>query len=135
MCYTIVTERERDPEPLPRDARRGCRGRKAQASRREFSREGTLKTSKKGLTKSTGSVTIRPSKEVRETKSRKVLRITFPASIDQTLFAWDGYLRGYKATHESLTVTLVEIQRRTERRDLARVARVIYGATTETLVR
>ena len=69
------------------------------------------------------------------TKSRKVLRITFPASIDQTLFFWDGNVRGYEASNESLTVTLVEVQRRTERRDMARKARWIYGATTETLVR
>lgn len=72
---------------------------------------------------------------MRETKTRKVLKITFPASIDQTLFAWDGHLRGYEAHHESLTVTLVEVQRRTERRDMARKARWMYGATTETLVR
>ena len=69
------------------------------------------------------------------TKSRKVLRITFPESIDQTLFFWDGNARGFKATHESLTVSLVEVQRRSERSEMARKARVIYGATTETLIR
>ncbi len=69
------------------------------------------------------------------TKTRKVLRITFPASIDQTLFFWDGHAHGYKAQNESLTVSLVEVQRRTERRDMARKARWMYGATTETLVR
>ena len=68
------------------------------------------------------------------TKSRKVLRITFPTSFTQTLFLWDGNMVGYKVRHESLTVSLVEVQRRTERRDLARKAR-FYGATTETLVR
>ena len=68
------------------------------------------------------------------TKSRKVLRITFPTSFTQTLFLWDGQLVGYKVRHESLTVSLVEVQSRTERRDLARKAR-FYGATTETLVR
>lgn len=72
---------------------------------------------------------------VRETKSRKVLKITFPASIDQTLFFWDGNARGYKATNESLTVSLVEVQRRSERSEMARKARFMYGATTETLVR
>lgn len=72
---------------------------------------------------------------VRETKSRKVLKITFPASIDQTLFFWDGNARGYKATHESLTVSLVKVQRRSERSEMARKARFMYGATTETLVR
>ena len=71
---------------------------------------------------------------VRGTKTRKVLKITFPASIDQTLFRWDGNTTGYKAVDESLTVTLVEVQRRTERRDMARKARWIYGATTETLI-
>lgn len=69
------------------------------------------------------------------TKARKVLKITFPASIDQTLFFWDGNAHGYKAQHVSLTVSLVEVQRRTERRDMARKARWMYGATTETLVR
>ena len=74
-------------------------------------------------------------KEVGNTKTRKVLKITFPASIDQTLFFWDGNARGYKATNESLTVSLVEVQRRSERSEMARKARWIYGATTETLVR
>ena len=74
-------------------------------------------------------------KEVGNTKTRKVLKITFPASIDQTLFFWDGNARGYKATNESLTVSLVEVQRRSERSEMARRARWIYGATTETLVR
>ena len=72
---------------------------------------------------------------MRETKTRKVLKITFPASIDQTLFFWDGNVRGYKATNESLTVSLVEVQRRSERSAIARKARWMYGATTETLVR
>jgi hypothetical protein len=74
-------------------------------------------------------------KEVGNTKTRKVLKITFPASIDQTLFFWDGNAHGYKATNESLTVSLVEVQRRSERSEMARKARWIYGATTETLVR
>ena len=69
------------------------------------------------------------------TKSRKVLRITFPTSMSDTLFAWDGNTMGYKVTHESLTVMLVEVQRRSERSEMARKARWIYGATTETLVR
>ena len=68
-------------------------------------------------------------------KSRKVLRITFPTSMSQTLFFWDGNARGYKAKHESLTVSLVEVQRRRERSEMARKARWIYNATTETLVR
>ena len=72
---------------------------------------------------------------VRGTKTRKVLKITFPASIDQTLFFWDGNARGHKAHHESLTVSLVEVQRRSERSEMARKARWMYGATTETLVR
>lgn len=71
---------------------------------------------------------------MRETKSRKVLRITFPTSMRSTLFRWDGNTIGYKAKDESLTVLLVEVQRRTERRDMARKARWIYGAETETLV-
>lgn len=62
------------------------------------------------------------------------MRITFPEGIDQTLFAWDGNTRGYKVTNVSLTEILVEVQRRTERRDMARKARWIYGAATETLV-
>ena len=69
------------------------------------------------------------------TKTRKVLRITFPTSMSDTLFAWDGNTTGYKVTHESLTVMLVEVQRRSERSEMARKARWIYGATTETLVR
>lgn len=74
-------------------------------------------------------------KEVGNTKTRKVLKITFPAGIDQTLFFWDGNVAGYKVTNESLTVSLVEVQRRSERSAMARKARWIYGATTETLVR
>ena len=74
-------------------------------------------------------------REVRETKSRKVLRITFPEGIYQTLFLWDGHTVGYKVRHESLTVTLVEVQRRSERSEMARKARCLYGAATETLVR
>ena len=69
------------------------------------------------------------------TKSRKVLRITFPTSMSCTLFFWDGNAVGYKFRHESLTVTLVEVQRRSERSEMARKARWIYHATTETLVR
>ena len=64
-----------------------------------------------------------------------MLRITFPESIDQTLFLWDGNAVGSKVRHESLTVTRVEVQRRRERSEMARKARWIYGATTETLVR
>lgn len=69
------------------------------------------------------------------TKARKVLRITFPTSMASTLFRWDGHTCGFKAKDESLTVLLVEVQRRTARRDMARKARWMYGATTETLVR
>ena len=69
------------------------------------------------------------------TKSRKVLKITFPMSIDQTLFFWDGNAVGHKFHNESLTVSLIEVQRRSERSEMARKARIIYGATTETLVR
>ena len=69
------------------------------------------------------------------TKSRKVLRITFPTSMSCTLFFWDGNAVGYKHRSESLTVSLVEVQRRSERSEMARKARWIYGATTETLVR
>ena len=72
---------------------------------------------------------------VRGTKTRKVLKITFPASIDQTLFFWDGNAHGYEAQNESLTVTLVKIQQRKARSEMARKARWLYGATTETLVR
>ena len=64
-----------------------------------------------------------------------MLRITFPTSMSQTLFFWDGNARGYTPKHESLTVSLVEVQRRKERSEMARKARWIYGATTETLVR
>ena len=74
------------------------------------------------------------TREVRETKSRKVLKITFPASIDQTLFFWDGNARGYEASNVSLTVSLVKVQQRKARSEMARKARFIYGATTETLV-
>ena len=52
-----------------------------------------------------------------------------------TLFFWDGNAVGYKHREESLTVALVEVQRRSERSEMARKARWIYGATTETLVR
>lgn len=74
-------------------------------------------------------------KEVGNTKTRKVLKITFPTSMSNTLFFWDGHAVGYKIHHESLTVSLVEVQRRSERSEMARKARWIYGATTETLVR
>lgn len=72
---------------------------------------------------------------MRETKSRKVLRITFPTSMSNTLFAWDGNVNGYAHRDESLTVMLVEVQQRRARSEMARKARMIYGATTETLVR
>ena len=72
---------------------------------------------------------------VRGTKTRKVLRITFPTSMSQTLFFWDGNAVGFNHRDESLTVSLVEVQRRSERSEMARKARWIYGATTETLVR
>ena len=62
------------------------------------------------------------------------MRITFPTSMRSTLFRWDGNTIGYKAHDESLTVLLVEVQRRSERSEMARKAR-FYGATTETLVR
>ena len=64
-----------------------------------------------------------------------MLRITFPTSMSQTLFYWDGNAVGFKHRDESLTVSLVEVQRRKERSEMARKARWIYGATTETLVR
>ena len=64
-----------------------------------------------------------------------MLRITFPTSMSSTLFRWDGYTLGHKVKDESLTILLVEVQKRTERRDMARKARWMYGATTETLVR
>ena len=69
------------------------------------------------------------------TKTRKVLRITFPTSMSCTLFLWDGNASGYAHKSGSLTELLVEVQRRTERSEMARKARFIYGATTETLVR
>ena len=72
---------------------------------------------------------------MRTTKSRKVLRITFPTSMTCTLFFWDGNATGHKVQCPSLTVALVEVQRRSERSEMARRARWIYGATTETLVR
>ena len=72
---------------------------------------------------------------MRGTKTRKGLKSTFPTSMTSTLFRWDGNTMGYKAHDESLTVTLVEVQRRSERSEMARKARFIYGATTETLVR
>ena len=80
-------------------------------------------------------VTYNHREGVRRTKTRKVLKITFPTSMTSTLFRWDGNTMGYKAYDESLTVTLVEVQRRSERSEMARKARFIYGATTETLVR
>lgn len=70
-------------------------------------------------------------------KTRKTLEITFPSSLSASLFIWDGYTRGYTVSRcgNKDDVLLVEIQRRTERRDMARTARWIYGATTRTLVR
>lgn len=67
-------------------------------------------------------------------KTKKALRITFPTSMSCTLFLWDGNAHGYKVAHESLTELLVSVQRRSERGELARKARFIYGATTETLI-
>lgn len=64
-----------------------------------------------------------------------MLKITFPTSMTQTLFFWDGNANGYRHHDESLTVSLVEVQRRSERSEMAWKARFIYGATTETLVR
>lgn len=78
---------------------------------------------------------VTEGKELRVTKSRKVLKITFPTSMGCTLFAWDGNVSGYKHHDESLTVMLVEVQQRRARSEMARTARIIYGATTETLVR
>lgn len=69
-------------------------------------------------------------------KTRKTLEITFSSSLSASLFIWDGYTRGYTISRCGKdTVLLVEVQRRTERRDMARTARWIYGATTRTLVR
>lgn len=69
-------------------------------------------------------------------KTRKTLEITFPSCISASLFIWDGCTRGCTVSrHGRDNVLLVEVQRRTERRDMACTARWIYGATTRTLVR
>lgn len=69
-------------------------------------------------------------------KTRKTLEITFPSRISASLFIWDGCTRSCMLSRcDKDNVLLVEVQRRTERRDMARTARWIYGATTRTLVR
>ena len=69
-------------------------------------------------------------------KTRKTLEITFPSRISASLFIWDGRTRSCIISRcDKDNVLLVEVQRRTERRDMARTARWIYGATTRTLVR
>lgn len=69
-------------------------------------------------------------------KTRKTLEITFPSRISASLFIWDGCTRSCTISHcDQDNVLLVEVQRRTERRDMAHTARWIYGATTRTLVR
>ena len=67
-------------------------------------------------------------------KTQKTLLITFPTSMSCTLFLWDGNARGHKVAHKSLTEVLVKVQRRSERSEMTSKARLIYGATTKTLV-
>lgn len=67
-------------------------------------------------------------------KTQKTLQITFPTSMSCTLFLWDGNARGHKVAHKSLTEMLVKVQRRSERSEMASKARLIYGATTKTLI-
>ena len=67
-------------------------------------------------------------------KTQKTLQITFPTSMSCTLFLWDGNARGHKIAHKSLTEVLVKVQRRSERSEMASKARLIYGATTKTLI-
>lgn len=68
-------------------------------------------------------------------KTRKVLEIRFPDTFTNTMFRWDGYLYGYTTTESDDRLTVwVPVQRRRERSELARVARMVYGATTRTLV-
>lgn len=67
-------------------------------------------------------------------KTQKILQITFPTSMSCTLFLWDGNARGHKVAHKSLTEVLVKVQRRSERSEMASKARLIYGATTKTLI-
>ena len=67
-------------------------------------------------------------------KTQKTLQITFPTSMSCTLFLWDGNARGHKVAHKSLTEVLVKVQRRSERSEMASKARLIYGATTKTLI-
>ena len=67
-------------------------------------------------------------------KTQKTLLITCPTSMSCTLFLWDGNVRGHKVAHKSLTEVLVKVQRRSERSEMASRARLIYGATTKTLM-
>lgn len=67
-------------------------------------------------------------------KAQKTLLITFPTSMACTLFLWDGNIHGHELAHKSLTEVLVKVQRRSERSEMASKARLIYGATTKTLV-
>ena len=67
-------------------------------------------------------------------KTQKTLRISFPTSMACTLFLWDGNTRDHQVVGKTLTELSVRVQRRTERRDMASKARLIYGATTQTLI-
>ena len=67
-------------------------------------------------------------------KIQKTLLIAFPTSMACTLFLWDGNAQGHKIAHKSLTEVLVKVQRRSERSEMAYKARLVYGATTKTLV-
>lgn len=67
-------------------------------------------------------------------KTQKTLQITFSTSMSCTLFLWDGNARGHEVAHKSLTEVLVKVQRRSERSEMASKARLIYGATTKTLI-
>jgi len=69
-------------------------------------------------------------------KTRKTLEISFREPFDATIFLWDGYSRGFAHTEgASRNVLLITVQRRSERAEIARVARDLYGASTRTLVR
>ena len=67
-------------------------------------------------------------------KTQKTLLITFPTSMACTLFLWDRNTHGHELAHKSLTEVLVKVQRRSERSKMASKARLIYGATTKTIV-
>lgn len=68
-------------------------------------------------------------------KSRKTLEIRFPSTLSASMYLWYDAPKEYSFVRDADGVTMrVAVQRRTARRDVAHLARVLYGAQTRTVV-